>query len=277
MRALILIVGLLCLQDKEYFYDMPFPAGKTYKCLAGHGFGTHQGEFHHSWDFTIPVGEIVTAAREGTIGQVTDGNKAGMGVLVNHIDGTAATYGHLMRGGILVKKGEKVLKGEPLGKVGPEALGTQPHLHYHITNNEKLRTTGGSIPSKFKGGWIPQRGEACTSANSEPANLKDIRLLRRTLPLLKIAIRIKAEDLEAEMRKGIASALKNQKLADWAKPYESLDKLSPLELPDRNTLIQALRHDFKGDWESARALYKKVMASDASIKELYDAITPEVR
>jgi murein DD-endopeptidase MepM/ murein hydrolase activator NlpD len=237
--------------------------------------GTHTGDIIYAWDFLIPVGDVVVAVRGGVVAKLCDqtARGRGWGVLVIHDDGTMATYGHLMREGLLVKKGERILKGEPIGKVGPESGCPTPHLHFHVT--ESCRSTR-SIPIRFKGPIAnPVAGDSCTSNNAEPADLAQLRLLRRALPLLIMAIRIKADGLEQEIRTALAPAIKNPKLSEWAKPYESIGVPAPLDLPKelRSTLTDALRADFKGSWDKARPLYEKVMKLSEDVHALRDAIT----
>jgi murein DD-endopeptidase MepM/ murein hydrolase activator NlpD len=276
---LVMLFG--CLQDQaKAAYDFPFPAGKSIRILQGNGVGTHTGNLHHSWDFLIPVGEVVVAAREGTVGKISDhaSSRRGMGILIIHDDGTCATYGHLLRGSHMVKKGERVLRGEPIGKVGPESGCPTPHLHFHVTDSPRTMNT---IAVRFqgpRGPCNPTAGDICASTTAEPADLAQIRLLRRTLPLLILAMRIRARDLEQEMRKAIAPALKNARLAEWAKPYQNLGSPAPLQVPEevRPALIEALRHDLKGEWGLARPLYEKAQHVE-EVKPLHAAITEVVR
>jgi hypothetical protein len=236
--------GLLA-QDKSnggvdpeaHLYEIPWPAGRTYPVLAGNGEGgTHQGEFLHSWDFSIPVGDVVCAARGGVVMSVRDSGAdgRGLGITIDHGDGTLALYGHLMRGGILVKRGERVLTGEPIAKIGPEAGGASPHLHFHVTTSERIRShMGAPVASNFKGpdgkAWRPKRGEAPTSKNAAPANLSEHRKLRRTHPILQVAVGLKAHDLAmAAYRRvsGIDRSLgdKDPNIAEALEPYGDLSK-----------------------------------------------------
>jgi hypothetical protein len=287
MRFGLLLSVLFChfFQDAaKPVYDFPFPAGKSIRILQGNGVGTHTGNLRYSWDFLIPVGDVVVAARDGTVAKISDQRtaKRGAGVLILHDDGTCATYGHLQRGAMLVKKGERVLKGEPIGKVGPESGCPTPHLHFHVTSSGRSLNT---IPLQFKGSGgscNPTGGDMCASTTAEPPDLSQLRLLRRALPLLVMATRIDADDLIQEMKKALAPAQKNSKLAPWARPYEKLGSPARLELAKdaRSALVDALRHDFKGEWDRARPLYEKAM-KDASateaVRPLHEAITPVVQ
>lgn len=320
------------LKPEQHLYELPFPAGKTVRILAGNGEGsTHQGDFFYSWDFLIPVGDIVCAARGGTVTQVFESrsDRRGMGILINHGDGTHALYGHLMKGGILVKKGEKVLTGEPIAKVGPDSGCPTPHLHYHVTTDERLATKNSApVLTNFKGPggrpWRPRQGESCTSENKEPAKLSDLRKARRTLPLVKAAVAIGAGDFVREAMRHVsgvgAEPLKDYPQVDSLeenllknltypqavfavnecknsprfKEFEArLDqlkaKISPEQekavreqLAARKAFLQALKHDLRDAWDSAREPYERASKSaDAAVsrlaRELRDAITPVVR
>jgi hypothetical protein len=224
-----------------HLYDFPWPAGKTYPVLAGNGEGsTHQGDFHYSWDFLIPAGDVIVAAREGVVESVWDDAKAkrGLGVMINHGDGTHALYGHLLRGsgGILVKKGERVWKGEPIAKIGPEAGGAPPHLHFHVTTDERLRTMmSAPVAVNFKGegakAWRPRRGDRCTSETVEPAHLADLRKIRRVKPLLDAAVALRAYDFALEAKRAVpaSSAPRSDAAAELLKSLGDLDRIDALD------------------------------------------------
>ncbi len=54
-------------------------------------------------------------------------------VKVDHILGYSSKYAHLSR--IFVKKGDSVVKGQPLGKCGKTGTATGQHLHYEVGIN----------------------------------------------------------------------------------------------------------------------------------------------
>lgn len=273
---LLALILLAAGQDKPATYEYPYPAGKSIRILQGNGVGTHQGALWHSWDFLIPVNDLVVAARAGTVVKLSYYKGRGANILVLHEDGTCATYGHLLRGSYLVKGGEQVLQGEPIAKIGPESGCPTPHLHFHVTES---CTTIKSIPIKFKGNVTPAGGQVYASTTAEPADLSEIRLLRRTHPLLLVAVRLEAKDLQQEMRKEIDPALKKPSLASWSKPYGNLGSPPLVSLPKeaRATLIDAIRRDFKAEWDQARPLYEKALKQGAPadlVNPFLRAITP---
>jgi murein DD-endopeptidase MepM/ murein hydrolase activator NlpD len=44
----------------------------------------------------------------------------------------SAFYAHLQPGSLLVKKGDRVRRGQPLGLVGNSGNSSEPHLHFHL-------------------------------------------------------------------------------------------------------------------------------------------------
>lgn len=119
-------------------YILPYPAGHSYEMRQGNcsGFG-HTGFWRHGYDFIMPIGEWVIAARSGTVGWANDGCTDGVQSCTNlitvlHDDGTVALYSHLTLGGVLVASGDPVAQGDTIGRSGNTGLSTEPHLHFSI-------------------------------------------------------------------------------------------------------------------------------------------------
>jgi murein DD-endopeptidase MepM/ murein hydrolase activator NlpD len=100
---------------------------------------SHQHKF--AYDFGMPVGTPILAARSGTVYSVRDGHTRGGNdprlrsraneVVVVHADATFATYGHL-RPGIGVRVGQRVETGTLLGYSGNTGYTDGPHLHFEV-------------------------------------------------------------------------------------------------------------------------------------------------
>jgi murein DD-endopeptidase MepM/ murein hydrolase activator NlpD len=93
---------------------------------------TRRSEFHAGVDLGAPRGTPVYAAAAGEV--IQSHYKSGYGNLIIIKHGTYKTYyAHLRR--FLVRKGERVEKGQQIGQVGSTGFTTGPHLHYEIHKN----------------------------------------------------------------------------------------------------------------------------------------------
>ncbi len=53
--------------------------------------------------------------------------------MVDHLNGYETIFGHFKK--ILVKRGQKVKRGDVIGLMGSTGRSTGPHLHYEIRHN----------------------------------------------------------------------------------------------------------------------------------------------
>ena len=93
-------------------------------------------KFHGGIDFSGPLGTGIYATGDGTVIRV-EKNKSGYGnnVLIDHGYGYKTRYAHL--DSFSVKKGDKVKRGQEIGKMGNTGKSTAPHLHYEVIKNNK--------------------------------------------------------------------------------------------------------------------------------------------
>jgi ABC-type multidrug transport system fused ATPase/permease subunit len=93
-------------------------------------------KFHSGIDFSAPVGTNIYCTGDGVVEQVVLGNSGyGNYVVINHGYGYKTRYAHLKKA--LVKKGQKVTRGEKIALVGNTGKSTAPHLHYEVIKNDK--------------------------------------------------------------------------------------------------------------------------------------------
>lgn len=91
-----------------------------------HGHGLHQGV-----DIAAAHGQPVRASADGIVMRATDqGGGLGKAVFLAHGFGLTTRYGHLSR--IEVKPGQRIKRGDVIGKVGSTGRSTGPHLHYEV-------------------------------------------------------------------------------------------------------------------------------------------------
>lgn len=92
---------------------------------------------HAGIDFSAAAGEEFLAAAAGTIAAVGSDPELGLVVVVTHgkIGGVPVStwYGHVGR--ILVKTGDVVRAGHPLGTVSTTGLATGPTLHFEVRSD----------------------------------------------------------------------------------------------------------------------------------------------
>ena len=126
-------------QWEQSAYVLPYPVGLNYRVNQGNcsGFG-HSGFWLYGYDFVLPIGSIVTAAREGIVVHAQDGAKDGERsrtnlITIQHDDGTVALYSHLTLNGVQVTVGQSVLAGDVIGMSGDTGnTGGLPHLHFSL-------------------------------------------------------------------------------------------------------------------------------------------------
>jgi murein DD-endopeptidase MepM/ murein hydrolase activator NlpD len=100
------------------------------------GFGvrtspfTGSRKFHEGIDIAARLGNPVYSTADGMV--LFAGAKSGYGkvVFVDHGYGVSTRYGHLS--GIDVTAGQRIQRGEIVGRVGSTGRSTGPHLHYEV-------------------------------------------------------------------------------------------------------------------------------------------------
>jgi murein DD-endopeptidase MepM/ murein hydrolase activator NlpD len=100
------------------------------------GFGpridpiTRRPAFHDGLDISVNIGTPVEAPADGVV--VFAARDAGYGkmIKISHGFGFTTVFGHLE--GFTVKEGERVHRGEVIGRVGMTGRTTGPHLHYEV-------------------------------------------------------------------------------------------------------------------------------------------------
>lgn len=125
-------------------YAMPFGPGRYVVMQGPRGSYSHfaGSGSENAVDWAVPEGTTVLAAREGrVVGARGDSTFSGTDpkfkplanyVIIKHADGTFACYHHLKTGGALVKLGEQVKVGQPIGLSGNTGYSTKSHLHFAI-------------------------------------------------------------------------------------------------------------------------------------------------
>jgi murein DD-endopeptidase MepM/ murein hydrolase activator NlpD len=101
------------------------------------GYGTRTDPFrggaarHQGIDLAAPVGTPIYATAEGTVNEAGY-NSGGYGNLIklDHGRGIETRYGHLSQ--ILVSPGQRIARGQMIGRMGSTGRSTGSHLHYEV-------------------------------------------------------------------------------------------------------------------------------------------------
>jgi len=91
---------------------------------------TKRPAMHQAVDIGARYGSSIIATADGTV--TYSGRKSGYGkiVIVDHGHGFTTRYAHMSK--TLVKKGQRIKKGDTVGEVGNSGRSTGPHLHYEV-------------------------------------------------------------------------------------------------------------------------------------------------
>lgn len=95
----------------------------------------HFARPHEGIDVTAPQGAEIEAPAAGVVAEVTWEAGYGNFLTVDHGNGLVTRYAHCSR--ILVARGARVKRGQPIALVGSTGLSTGPHLHYEVWVNGK--------------------------------------------------------------------------------------------------------------------------------------------
>jgi hypothetical protein len=118
------------------------PGGKFFK-----GKAASVTDFY-SFDEPVyaPADGIVTQLQDALLSDsmhIADKNNSGGNFVIIDIgDGKYVFLGHLRKGSIPVKVGERVEAGTLIGRAGNSGYSTAPHLHMHVQNKPVIEPTG---------------------------------------------------------------------------------------------------------------------------------------
>ncbi len=118
-------------------------ANKDLKRMAsGYGMRMHpiykRRKMHTGMDFSAEQGTEIYATGDAVVAEVENSRRGyGNHVVLSHGYGYKTLYAHMTQ--YIVRKGEKVKRGQIIGYVGNTGTSVAPHLHYEvIKNGEKV-------------------------------------------------------------------------------------------------------------------------------------------
>ncbi len=110
------------------------------------GYGSRTDPFtglrttHPGIDFAAAEGSQVQAVASGIVTEAATANGYGELIEINHGNGYRTRYGHNSK--LLVKIGDRVLKGQPIALIGSTGRSTGPHVHFELVMNGNVVNPG---------------------------------------------------------------------------------------------------------------------------------------
>jgi murein DD-endopeptidase MepM/ murein hydrolase activator NlpD len=133
------------------------PLGRPVPGAVSSPYGSRQdpmnneGALHIGVDFRAAKGEKILATGAGLVTIAKSNGNYGKFVQIDHGNGYVSSFAHLDR--FLVKKGNRVERGQVIGLVGSSGRATGSHLHYEVSLNGKpinpaklMKAAGLSLP-----------------------------------------------------------------------------------------------------------------------------------
>jgi murein DD-endopeptidase MepM/ murein hydrolase activator NlpD len=96
--------------------------------------------FHSGIDFRGRTGDEIKATADGVVKKATRNKVLGRYVILSHDNGFETIFAHMHK--TLVKKGDKVKRGQVIGQIGNTGRSTGSHLHYGVRYNDKSINPG---------------------------------------------------------------------------------------------------------------------------------------
>lgn len=89
---------------------------------------------HQGVDYTVAEGSSVFATADGIVKEISDKSSTlGKTIIIDHGNGYQTSYSHLLS--TLVRRGQKVERGDVIALSGNSGLSLAPHLHYEVRFN----------------------------------------------------------------------------------------------------------------------------------------------
>ncbi len=147
---------------------VPIPCGRRFLVSQAHATGSHLHYDTHAWDFRMPEGEPVVAAKDGVVRLARgDSKTGGCGieyakdanyVVIDHGQGVETQYLHFWK--VVVKPGDAVKAGQLIGYSGKTGWACGAHLHFKVARTQGPGWNNPSVPATLVGHGDPQAGDA---------------------------------------------------------------------------------------------------------------------
>jgi len=138
--ACLLLVSTVILANNQEPPSIS-PLAGSFKVTSGFGQRVHpifkKPKHHMGIDFGAPTGTPVVATSDGVVIEAKKKEGYGLTIIIKHDDAYQTLYAQLSA--FDVEAGQKVKKGDVIGKVGSTGYSTAPHLHYEVIKDGKRK------------------------------------------------------------------------------------------------------------------------------------------
>lgn len=119
---------------------------RSYLCYGLPILAPADGEVVFARDADPDTPPMLDSDDPGCAGEDIRGNF----VLIRHASGEYSCLAHLAPGSVTVKAGQRVARGQEVGRCGCSGNSSEPHLHFHVQAGESFYTSPG-MPARFDG------------------------------------------------------------------------------------------------------------------------------
>jgi len=146
-------------ENQRYAYDLvKVQDGQSYQKSP------NQNENYYAFDQAIiapadgKVVKVVDGIKDNVPREMDELNAAGNYVVIEHANHEFSMIAHFKKNSILVKSGDVVTEGQPIGKCGNSGNSSESHIHFQVMDSSDI-VYGKSIRILFKGGKEPIQGD----------------------------------------------------------------------------------------------------------------------
>jgi murein DD-endopeptidase MepM/ murein hydrolase activator NlpD len=167
--------------EKLPVVGVPLACGTEYEISQAHDTGTHKHNDKWAWDFRMPEGVAIVAAKDGVVRMARgDSTRGGCDpkfardanyVVVDHGEGYETQYLHFSS--VVVEPGQKVSAGELLGYSGNTGWSCGSHLHFKLAKRVHNGWNNPSVRARIEGYGDPQ-ARVLVSAPACPTSAPEI-------------------------------------------------------------------------------------------------------
>ena len=92
-------------------------------------------------------------------------------LVIDHGNGEYSLLGHLQKASLLVKTGDKLVRGQSVAKIGNSGSSNNPHVHYELRTGKDLKAEG--LPAVFRH-YLRHQGARSLAVEAGPVDSGDM-------------------------------------------------------------------------------------------------------